>query len=97
LSVCSQPSTSTHILKWVGEGKQIFNIHLRNIKGGWNNFQEVYPDNGDMDFAAVIRALRDVGYDGMIMPDHVPGHEDPASRLQGYAFALGTTKRLSKQ
>ena len=82
------------IIKWVGERKQIFNIHLRNIKGGWNNFQEVYPDNGDMDFVAVIRALRDVGYDGMIMPDHVPQHEDPASRLQGYAFAFGYNKAL---
>ena len=52
------------IVKWVGERKQIFNIHLRNIKGGWNNFQEVYPDNGDMDFVAIIRALRDVDYSG---------------------------------
>ncbi|MFT7161360.1 MAG: mannonate dehydratase, partial [Bacteroidia bacterium] len=39
------------IIKWVGDRKQIFNIHLRNIKGRWNAFQEVYPDNGDMDFA----------------------------------------------
>lgn len=77
------------IIKWVGERKQIFNIHLRNIKGGWNNFQEVYPDNGDMDFVEVVRALRDVGYDGMVMPDHIPGHDDPNSGLQGHAFAFG--------
>lgn len=77
------------IIKWVGERKQIFNIHLRNIKGGWNNFMEVYPDNGDMDFPAVVRALRDVGYDGMIMPDHTPRHEDPAASLQGHAFSFG--------
>lgn len=77
------------IIKWVGERKQIFNIHLRNIKGGWNNFQEVYPDNGDMDFVEVVRALRDVGYDGMLMPDHIPGHDDPNSGLQGHAFAFG--------
>ncbi len=82
------------IIKWVGERKQIFNIHLRNIKGGWNNFREVYPDNGDMDFLEVIRALRDVGYGGMIMPDHIPQHQDPASRLQGYAFAYGYHKAL---
>ena len=50
------------IIKWLGERKQIFNIHLRNIKGGWNNFMEVYPDNGDMDFLEIIRTLRDVGY-----------------------------------
>ena len=77
------------IIKWVGERNQIFNIHLRNIKGGWNNFQEVYPDNGDMDFVEVVRTLRDVGYDGMLMPDHTPHHDDPASHLQGHAFAFG--------
>src|SRR5690606_11260892 len=77
------------IIKWVGERNQIFNIHLRNIKGGWNNFQEVYPDNGDMDFVEVIRALRDVGYDGMVMPDHIPHHPDPNNALQGHAFAFG--------
>ena len=82
------------IIKWVGERNQIFNIHLRNIKGGWNNFQEVYPDNGDMDFLQVMRALRTVGYDGMVMPDHIPHHDDPESRLQGYAFAFGYIKAL---
>jgi mannonate dehydratase len=80
------------IIKWVGDRKQIFNIHLRNIKGGWNNFQEVYPDNGDMDFVEVIKALRDVGYSGMVMPDHIPQHADPAGSLQGHAFAFGYIK-----
>ncbi len=82
------------IIKWVGERNQIFNIHLRNIKGGWNNFMEVYPDNGDMDFLQVIRALRDVGYSGMVMPDHIPRHDDPAASLQGHAFAFGYIKAL---
>ncbi len=82
------------IIKWVGERKQIFNIHLRNIKGGWNNFQEVYPDNGDMNFAEIIRELRNVDYDGMVMPDHIPHHDDPASGLQGHAFAFGYIKAL---
>jgi mannonate dehydratase len=82
------------IIKWVGDRKQIFNVHLRNIKGGWNDFQEVYPDNGDMDFAQIIKALKNVGYNGMVMPDHIPHHEDPASSLQGRAFAFGYIKAL---
>lgn len=77
------------IIKYFGERNQIFNIHLRNIKGGWNNFQEVYPDNGDMDFLEVIRALRDVGYDGMVMPDHVPTHEADGARDQAFSFVYG--------
>ena len=82
------------IIKWVGKRNQIFNIHLRNIKGGWNNFQEVYPDNGDMDFVQVARTLRDVEYSGMVMPDHTPQHADPASSLQGHAFSFGYNKAL---
>ena len=82
------------IIKWVGERNQIFNVHLRNITGGWNNFQEVYPDNGDMNFLHVVRALRDVGFDGMVMPDHVPTHPDSASGLQAFSFCYGYIKAL---
>ena len=82
------------IIEWVGARKQIFNIHLRNIRGGLNGFQEVYPDDGDMDFIAVLRALKDVGYTGMVMPDHVPHHEDRDARDQAFAFAYGHTKAI---
>lgn len=82
------------IIKWVGERNQIFNVHLRNIKGGFNNFQEVYPDNGAMDFVNVIRALRDVGFSGMVMPDHVPHHHDSAAGLQAFSFCYGYIKAL---
>jgi len=82
------------IIKWVGERNQIFNIHLRNIRGGWDNFQEVYPDNGDMDFVKVVKALRDVGYPYMVMPDHVPHHPAPGSEDQAFAFAYGYINAL---
>ncbi|WP_154856310.1 mannonate dehydratase [Cyclobacterium xiamenense] len=77
------------IIDWVGKRKQIFNVHLRNIKGNYNNFQEVYPDNGEMNFFQVMRALRDVEFDGMVMPDHVPQHEAEGAGLQAFAFAYG--------
>ncbi len=82
------------IIEWLGERNQIFNVHYRNIRGGWNNFQEVFPDNGDMDFVGVLQALKDVGYAGMVMPDHIPDHDDPASNDQGFAFVYGYTKAL---
>ena len=82
------------IIQWVGERKQIFNIHLRNIKGGWDNFMEVYPDNGDMDFFEVIKTLREVEYPYMVMPDHVPHHADPASTQQAFAFSYGYIKAM---
>lgn len=82
------------IIKWVGERNQIFNVHLRNIKGRFNNFQEVYPDNGEMNFLHVVGALRDVGYEGMVMPDHVPHHHDSAAHLQAFSFCYGYIKAL---
>ncbi len=82
------------IIEWIGARRKIFNIHLRNIKGGWNNFQEVYPDNGEMDFVQVMRTLREVGYDGMVMPDHVPQHEAPGASEQAFAFSYGYIKAL---
>lgn len=80
------------IIKWMGERKQIFNIHLRNIKGGWDNFLEVYPDNGDLDFYKIFKVLKEVEYPYMIMPDHVPSHPDPDSKNQAFAFAYGYIK-----
>jgi mannonate dehydratase len=82
------------IIKWIGERNKIFNIHLRNIKGGWDNFQEVYPDNGDMDFFRILKVLRDVNYPYLIMPDHVPHHSDPGSSSQAFSFAYGYIKGL---
>ena len=37
------------IVGYFGERKKIFNVHFRNIRGGLNKFQEVWPDEGDVD------------------------------------------------
>lgn len=82
------------IIRWVGERNQIFNVHFRNIKGGWDNFMEVYPDNGDMDMYQVIKTLKEVNYPYLVMPDHVPYHTDPGSAREGFAFAYGYIKGM---
>jgi mannonate dehydratase len=73
---------------------KIFNVHFRNIAGGFLNFRETFIDNGDVDMLKAMRVYRDVGYDGMMMPDHVPTVEGDANRLQGFAFAFGYIKAL---
>lgn len=91
------PNTEIHeLIRYAGNRNQIFNVHMRNIKGGWGNFQEVYPDNGDMDFLEVMRSLRDVQYEHMIMPDHVPKHPDDPDGSQGFAFCYGYLGALIK-
>jgi mannonate dehydratase len=91
------PDKEIHeLIRYAGERNLIFNVHMRNIKGGWGNFQEVYPDNGDMDFLKVMRSLRDVDYPYMIMPDHVPKHPDDPDGSQGFAYCYGYLNALIK-
>jgi mannonate dehydratase len=82
------------IVREFGERKKIFNIHFRNIRGHRNDFREVYADEGDVNLVEIARILRDVGYDGMLMPDHVPSHPDDPRGLQAFAFALGHIKGI---
>lgn len=89
------PKNEIHeIIRYFGPRKKIFNIHLRNIKGGWDNFQEVYSDNGDMDFYEVLKTLQEVGYPYMVMPDHVPSHPDDPTHEQAFAHAYGYIKAM---
>ncbi len=79
---------------YYGERKKIFSIHGRNSRGTRGDFQEVYPDEGDMDMLALMQALRDVDYEYMVMPDHVPKHEEDPGGHQGFAFSYGYIKGL---
>lgn len=82
------------VIRYFGERKKIFNIHFRNIRGGRDNFQEVYLDNGDMDMLQVMKALYEVDYPYMVMADHVPQHADDPGGRQAFAFSYGYIKAL---
>jgi len=82
-------------IRWFGTRKKIFNIHFRNIKGNRLEFSEVAPDEGSVDFARVMMTFKEVGYDGMVQPDHNvaaagdPGGGGGRGRGAGNAPATG--------
>jgi mannonate dehydratase len=82
------------VIRYFGARKKIFNVHFRNIRGRVLDFQETFIDDGDVDMLKAMRVYKDVGYDGMMMPDHVPKIDGDASQAQGFAFALGYIKAL---
>lgn len=83
------------VIRWFGIRRKIFNVHFRNIRGGRDDFVETFPDDGDVDFVKALQVYKEVGYDGMIQPDHVPVVPgDPASRDEGFAFAYGYIRAL---
>lgn len=82
------------VIRYFGTRKKIFNVHFRNIRGHRNNFVEVYPDEGDVDFVKAIRVYREVGYHYMLMPDHVPIAKADPDSLQSFAFCYGYIRGL---
>jgi mannonate dehydratase len=77
------------VIRYFGSRKKIFNVHFRNIQGGFGNFRETFPDDGDINMLQAMRVYKEVGYDGMIMPDHVPRIEGDERGRQAFAFAFG--------
>ena len=77
------------VIRWFGSREKIFNVHFRNIKGHLGNFVEVFPDEGDIDMLKALRVYKEVGYEYMIMPDHVPRMSGPAAREVGFGYSYG--------
>ena len=82
------------VIRYFGTRRKIFNVHFRNISGGFLNFRETFIDDGDVDMLKAMRVYKEVGYEGMMMPDHVPVVDGDSNRLQGFAFAFGYIKAL---
>ncbi len=87
----ADPATEIYrFIEYFGRRQTIFLVHYRNLLGGRYSFREALPDEGDMDFVRVLRALKDVGYCYGIDPDHVPhSQEDPQGYYQAYAYCFG--------
>lgn len=84
------PDKEIHdVIRYFGQKKKIFNVHFRNIQGKFLDFRETFPDDGDVNFLRCIRTYKEVGYDGMMMPDHVPHIDGDEKGKQAFAFAYG--------
>src|SRR5262245_6488779 len=82
------------VIRYFGSRKKIFNVHFRNIKGRYLKFQETYPDDGDVDMLQAMRTYKEVGYDLMMMPDHMPHVTGDENGRQAFAFAFGYIRAL---
>ena len=88
--MCTHPEQVYEAIRFFGGRKRIFWVHFRNIRGGFLRFDEVFPDEGDIDMIRALRVYRDVGYDGVLVPDHVPHSAlDTPYNHRAHAFCLG--------
>jgi mannonate dehydratase len=58
------------VIRYFGRRKKIFYVHFRNVVGKVPKYTEVFPYEGDGDMVANLKALKEVGYEGYVVPDH---------------------------
>lgn len=80
-------------------GSKISFVHFRDVKGIATNFEETWHDDGKTDMLACMKAYKDIGFDGVLRPDHVPTVEGDTNEDAGYSafgrlYAIGYIRGL---
>jgi mannonate dehydratase len=86
-------------IRHFGRQGRIFFAHFRDVRGTVENFVETFHDDGKTDMLACMKAYRDIGYEGVLRPDHVPtmegdSNDNPSYSSIGRLFAIGYIKGL---
>jgi len=63
--------------RYLGERDCINHVHYRNVqvRKPYNDYTEVFPDEGEADMFGVMKELVRVGYTGVIYPEHPRGFD----------------------
>ena len=78
------------LIRYFGERGRIFYVHLRDVQGCVPTFQECFLGEGNLDVVKVVQTLKQVGFDGFIIDDHVPHMIDDTDwNHRGHAHATG--------
>jgi mannonate dehydratase len=88
-------------IRHFGRQGKVFFVHFRDVEGTPANFQETWHDAGPTDLYECMRAYREVGFDGVLRPDHVPTLDSEPNDRPGYAvlgrlFAVGYIRGLQE-
>jgi mannonate dehydratase len=81
--------------------KKISFVHFRDVRGVPTKYEETWHDAGMTDMLACMKAYRDIGFDGVLRPDHVPTVEGDSNEHAGYSsfgrlYAIGYIRGLQQ-
>ncbi len=78
-----------------GRAGRIFYTHMRDVQGGGDYFTECFIDEGNMNMFDVVRKLKETGFNGFMIDDHVPHLvNDTPYGHRGRAYATGYLRAL---
>jgi mannonate dehydratase len=76
-------------------GPKILYVHFRDVQGSVPVFQESFVEEGNSDMLDVLLALKQSGFTGFLIPDHVPHMVgDTPWGHRGRAYAIGYMRAL---
>lgn len=82
-------------IRYFGERGRLFYVHFRDVIGCADDFVEVFLGEGNCDPVDVMRALKDCGFTGFIIDDHVPRMvNDTPWCHRGRAWTIGYLQAL---
>lgn len=91
LGTCAEMGENLHdIIRYFGTRNKIAYIHFRDVSDSVPKFHETFIGHGMWDPRALFQTLTDVGYTGVVIPDHVP--HIPGDSSWGHtsrAYAVG--------
>ena len=77
-------------IRYFGERGKIFYVHFRDVQGSVPKFQECFVNEGNSDMFEVMKTLKEAGFTGFLIPDHVPHMVgDTPWGHRGRAYAIG--------
>jgi len=87
------------VIRHFGRQRKIFFVHFRDVRGTPERFEETWHDDGKTDMLACMKAYRDIGFEGVMRPDHVPTVEGDTNADAGYSsfgrlYAIGYIRGL---
>jgi mannonate dehydratase len=78
-----------------GPQNKIFKVHYRTVDKPLPHFVESFVDAGYFDMYDAMKALGEVGFDGVLIPDHIPEMSD--DQRIGTAYTLAYMKALVRR
>lgn len=87
------------VIRNFGKQEKIFFVHFRDVRGTPERFEETFHDEGKTNMLECMKAYRDINFNGVLRPDHVPtmegdSNDNPAYSAVGRLFAIGYIKGL---
>jgi mannonate dehydratase len=73
------------VIRDFGRRGSIFFVHMRDVRGTPQHFVETFHDRGQTDMLACMRAYKEIGFEGVLRPDHVPTLEGDNNDSPGYS------------